>query len=345
MLDKIIACLDMAGCPSRCLHCWLGRMPSGSLTPEDLRFAAEAFRPYAQKIEVTSWCREPDYRADYRALWELETALSDEKTPHFELMSLWRAVRDEAYLPWLRELGVKRIQVTLFGGRQTTDRYYGRAGAYDEVRRAVALMRENGIVPRLQVFVNQENIGEMPAVEDFVRELGLADDPNFRAFVHLGSCDGENEKLYAVRLTPREVERIPPSLRAWTEQYMGKPLEAVFGQTEAELCRELEGRGEVYGGAKGGSVVFNIDARMDVYPNWTAPAPQWRLGNLLRDGAEAILARYLADETPAQRICARVAQGELVRACADRQSQRLFTMDDYLLYLINQYARRQSALG
>jgi MoaA/NifB/PqqE/SkfB family radical SAM enzyme len=339
-LNKITACLDLAGCPSRCLHCWLGCMSSGSLTAGDLCFAAEAFRPYAEKIEVFSWCREPDYRKDYRALWALEARLSDEKTPHFELMSLWRAARDESYIPWLRELGVRRMQLTLFGGRETTDRYYGRAGAFDEVLRAIARLRQNGIVPRLQVFVNRENIGEMPGIEALAQETGLAQDPEFRAFAHQGSCDGENEKLYPIRITPQEAARIPPRLRAWTEQYLGRPLEAVFGQTEAALCSEMAESPAVHGGAREeGGAVFYIDQRMDVYPNWTAPGPAWRLGNLRADGAAAILARYLADDTPGQRACARVTEGELVRACGDGRSQRLFTRDDYRMYLINRYAR------
>ena len=31
--------------------------------------------------------------------------LSDRKTPHFENLSIWRAVRDSNYIPWLRSLG------------------------------------------------------------------------------------------------------------------------------------------------------------------------------------------------------------------------------------------------
>lgn len=35
--EKITACLDMAGCPNRCRHYWLGNTPNGCLTTDDLR--------------------------------------------------------------------------------------------------------------------------------------------------------------------------------------------------------------------------------------------------------------------------------------------------------------------
>ena len=36
----LTVCLDMAGCPNRCRHCWLGHAPNGHLTDDDLRFVA-----------------------------------------------------------------------------------------------------------------------------------------------------------------------------------------------------------------------------------------------------------------------------------------------------------------
>lgn len=58
--DRITACLDMAGCPNRCKHCWLGHTANGSLGKDDLRFVAREFRPFTEKLEVASWYREPD---------------------------------------------------------------------------------------------------------------------------------------------------------------------------------------------------------------------------------------------------------------------------------------------
>lgn len=40
----------MHGYPNRYKHCYVGRSRNSSLTEEDLRFAAESFRPLAQPV-------------------------------------------------------------------------------------------------------------------------------------------------------------------------------------------------------------------------------------------------------------------------------------------------------
>ncbi|HCR41527.1 MAG TPA: hypothetical protein DIW41_11555 [Lachnospiraceae bacterium] len=184
----------MAGCPNRCRHCWLGCTPNGHLTGDDLRFVAEAFRPFSADIEVTSWYREPDYLPEYKELWALENELSTkQQVPHWELMSVWRAVRDDSYIPWLKLLGLKKCQLTLFGGEEKTDYYTGRKGAYDEIVRSIELLMNAEIAPRLQVFVNKDNVDDLQAVVDLIHEHRLEErcaafGAPFSAFVHQGSC-------------------------------------------------------------------------------------------------------------------------------------------------------------
>ena len=73
--DKIVICLDMAGCPNRCKHCWVGHWPNGKLTEDDLRYVADQFRPYTACLVVDDWYREPEYRDNYREMWELRQKL------------------------------------------------------------------------------------------------------------------------------------------------------------------------------------------------------------------------------------------------------------------------------
>ncbi len=345
-LGRLIACLDLAGCPNRCRHCWLGVSPNGRLDPDDLRYLAASFRPHVAELEVVSWYREPDYRDDYQQLWQLERELSSFKTPHFELVSVWRTVRDEAYAPWLFALGVRRAQLTLFGGRDTTDRYYRRSGAYDELLQAVDILLRHNIAPRLQIFVNRENLAEMPDVVALIDELGLERrcaeiGQTFDAFVHQGSCDGENAKLYSLRVTPDDIQCLPPRLVGYTLRYTGKAeIMDVFGQTESALCATLArepGPGRSTDGPADGSVVFYVDGNWDVYPTYTQPAPFWRLGNLKRDGASTVIDRYLHHASQAQHAWLTVPLRELVARHGDPCSPRLFTQDDYVLYLLNRY--------
>ena len=58
LFRQITVCLDMRGCPNRCRHCWLGVTPNGHLEEPDLRFVAQAFRPFTRDLEGTGlWGR------------------------------------------------------------------------------------------------------------------------------------------------------------------------------------------------------------------------------------------------------------------------------------------------
>ena len=137
MFTSITVCLDMFGCPNRCKHCWIGHSPNGNLTNDDLRFIAEKFRPFTNCLKVYDWYREPDYKDNYKELWSLCNSLSDAHEKHFELISVWRIVRDKEYVKWLSSLELKKAQLTLFGGQKKTDYYTGRKNAYNETLKAM----------------------------------------------------------------------------------------------------------------------------------------------------------------------------------------------------------------
>ena len=344
MLKKITLALDLAGCPNRCRHCWLGWGPNGGLSREDLAWAAEAFRPYARELAVYDWYREPDYSEDYRERWELCESLS---TPgsgreHFELASLWRLARDESYAAWLKGLGVNAVQVTLFGGEEATGWFTGRRGAYEDILKAMEALLAQGIAPRIQVFVNKRNLDGLGAVEALIEELRLEErcreaGREFSCFVHQGSCDGKNADFYSDWVTPGDLEKIPPRLAAGTLRHWGaKRLREVFGQTEAELAAQLREDRSTYCLSQGEPVLY-VDPSWDVYPNFTTPGPGWRLGNLKRDGAARVLEAYQKDESPGQRARKAVPVCQLAQAYADPESQRLFGKDDYIIYLLNRY--------
>ena len=228
--------VDLYGCPNRCLHCWLGHMPNLPMEPEADAWIVERFQPYFDRIAFYSWLREPDFCPDYRARWERDKALSVNAVPErFELASFWRLVRDPDYVRFLKELNVKCVQLSFFGLEQTTDRYVGRRGAFRELLRATEILLENGICPRWQGFLNEENRLELVELLRLSRELELSRrceeiGGTFRFFVHEGSCDGENRKLYPIRITR---DHIPEEL-----------LPFYLDKTEAveELLRRVEER-------------------------------------------------------------------------------------------------------
>ena len=229
------------------------------------------------------------------------------------MLSVWRLVRDPEYVKWLSSLGLKAAQLTLFGGETTTDSYTGRKNAYREIIEATDILIENHIAPRIQIFLNQENIDEMPV--------------------------GENEKLYPIRVTPAEVQKIPKRLAGYTLKHFHKEnLIDVFGKTEQELYEALLSDHSTASYVTD-KPVFYVDAHFDVYPNLTCPAPFWLLGNLKTDGVEKVLENYVQNRSLAQSVRITVPVCELVKAQGNPASQRLFGKNDYINYLLNTYCQ------
>ena len=345
MFERITVCLDMYGCPNRCKHCWVGHSSNGNLTKDDLIYVAEKFRPFTNALTVYDWYREPDYRDNYQELWDLCSRLSDVRENHFELISVWRIVRDREYVKWLSALGLKKAQLTLFGGRKTTDLYTGRKNAYNEILEAIDILLANQISPRIQMFVNKDNIGELPLIETLITKSELEKrcrsfGGEFSFFMHQGSCDGENEKLYDIRVTPEDLEKIPQKLVEYTLKHFNETkIENVFGKTEQALYEEL-----IHDHSTASYVsetpVFYIDKDFSVYPNITAPAPAWFLGNLKTEGIETILKNYTESKSVAQAMRLTVPLCDIVASQGDCQSQRLFDKGDYIDYLTNKYCRK-----
>lgn len=344
-LKKLTLALDMYGCPNRCRHCWVGHSPNGHMTVDDLKSIAEKFKPYANEFEIFDWYREPDFNKNYKELWELRKQLSDKITPHYELISVWRIVRDDNYVKWLVSLGLTKAQLTLFGGEATTDYYTGRKGAYQEILQAINILIENKISPRIQVFINKENIDKLPHIEKLIFENCLPKrcaefNGEFACFVHQGSCDGENAKLYDVRITQDDLKKIPPLLSEYTLKYFqANNLNDVFGQTEKDLYNKYIEDSSTGNYAADTPVLF-IDNAYNVYPNISAPAPFWCLGNLKENSAEEILQNYLTGKSVAQTVRQEIPLNEIVKSCGDPSSMRLFGKKDYITFLLNKYCER-----
>ncbi len=341
--QSITVCLDMHGCPNRCKHCWLGHTPNANLSEDDLRFVAESFRPFTESLEVVDWYREPDMTDDYQSLWELCGELSDRQHEHYELASIPRLVSDDNYVVWLKQQGVKVVQLTLFGGEKTTDFMTGRRGAYRDIMSAVEVLLSHGICPRFQLFINKNNIDELPHIDTLIDELDLirrCEDigGKFAFFLHSGSCDGENEQFYEVFPTISDIQKIPPRLLEFAKAHWDSDIEGIFGHPECQLIAELEQSDETSCPVTE-TPVFFVDAQFNVYPNITTPTVYSCLGNLKTDGAEAVIANYLANKSALQKVMSTVPICEIVAKFGDRLSERLFVKSDYISYVTNKYVR------
>ncbi len=305
---------------------------------------AATFRPFADSLEMDTWYREPDFAEDYRELWALRTSLSDVVTPHFELASVWRVVRDASYVPWLVEQGVKTVQLTLFGGEEMTDRFTRRRGAYRDILSTVDALLDHGIVPRIQTFVYRENLAELTHIDRLIDELALEErcrqvGGEFAFFLHQGSCEGSAATLYDHWITEDDIGAIPEKLLAYTYRYFDKSTPAeVFGRPESAWVKELWDA-PVQDSPVLEKPVFFVDGRYDVYPNLSTPAPWWRLGNLWEDGA-AVLENYRENRSYAGYAITHVPLGEMVRDVGNQDSRRLFSKGDYMAWVLYRYCEK-----
>ena len=336
MEKQLVLAADLYGCPNRCLHCWLSHMPNRKMEEGADEWIVEQFRPCFESIEFYSWLREPDFCPDYRMRWEADKALSVNAVPvRFELASFWRLVRDPDYVGFLKELGVRCVQLSFFGLEQSTDRYVGRKGAYQELLKATDILLDNGIAPRWQCFINEENRDELVQLLKLSREQNLSGrcesfGSEFRFFVNEGSCDGENRKLYPIRICK---ENVPKELIPYYPDY-NELL------SEKELYSELINDSAHFVPHNKDKIVLYIANNYDLFFNFTHMRPEWRIGNLKKDPIAQLISRVLEEDIPALREARSITISELVQQYGDPLSQKAFQKEDYLMFLLNRHLER-----
>jgi len=333
MNKKLYLAVDMNGCPNRCAHCWLGHMPNKNMDSDIDVYLVEYFRPYFDTVVYYSWLREPDFCENYDERWRRDNLISiGEKPVRFELASFWRLVRDRKYVYFLKDVGVTCVQLTFFGLKGFTDRYVGRKGSFEELIRATEILVEHEIAPRWQVFINEENKDEIVSLWEFSKQIKLEErclsfGQKFRFFVHAGSAEGENRKLYNIRICK---EHIPNEVI---------PLYLDYDKvcTESELCKLLAYDDSHITFRNDDKIVLNISNELDVFFNYTHMIGKWKIGNIKQDPKEVLIERVLSERIPALELSDKITVSELIKRYGDMTSHRVFTENDYKTYLLNCY--------
>ena len=320
--------VDMYGCPNRCLHCWLGHMPNRKMDADADTYIMDFFSPYFEKIAFYSWLREPDFCEDYKNRWKRDLEISKNAVPQrFELASFYRIVRDDGYIPFLKSVGVKKVQLTFFGLKRTQDKYVGRNGAFEEIMRASDMLIDGGIIPRWQCFIYEENKDEIVHIYRMAKQIKESRCPELEFFVHEGSCDGENRKLYPIRI---QKDHIPAELASVFLDYDEL-------MTESECCELLREDDSAPAFPVEDEITLNISNEYNVFYNFTHMTKPWEIGNLKTDAPETLVNNIISGNTPALRAAKRCKWSELVTKYGDFSSGRVFSLDDYKMFLFNKH--------
>lgn len=329
---------DMAGCPNRCRHCWLGMGNNRTLSETDVRWGVAQFRELIKladtpirTLAVSTHFREPDFRDDYRGLYDLEAELGDGKPSRFELLSIWRAVRDKTYLPWAKSVGPDTCQITFFGMQKTTDWFYRRSGAFADALTATEQLLDQGMKPRWQIFLTTKLLPELDDLLALQRKVTGSYD-EFKIFLNLPGPGGEARKLEHLRPAIGQVSDLPEKLLRASRRHLGKK---VLWQTEAEIISEIEKFPDVKENLPE-KLWFFVCSNWDVYPNIGTLEPWWCIGNLKRDSVDTILRRYENNEVPGLKALYHPSPEYLAKEFGNTYGQKIYSGRADLLALYSE---------
>ena len=327
---KLIICADLFGCPNRCKHCYLGHNINRKMEDNADQFIVDFFKPFFDKIVFYSWAREPDYTDDYENRWIKDNEISVNSKPlRFELASFYRLARDTNYARFLNRVGVKVVQLSFFGLEESTDYYVGRKGAWNELFKAVEILLSSGIAPRFQVFINKDNSNEIIELLKITRKMKLKKrcesiGQEFKFFIHSGSCDGENFKLYPNRINKQDVPKaLIPYYWKFDETYKESELIELLSNDDSTISFLIED-----------SITLYVSNNYDVYFNYTELTPKWCIGNLRRDTREKIIENILNQNVEAINVARKTPISSLVKRYGDKKSDKIFFKRDYIEYLL-----------
>ena len=74
-----------------------------------------------------------------------------------------------------------------------------------------------------------------------------------------------------------------------------------------------------------------------MYFNYTSPDGAWLIGNIKKDSMDFIVKRILSNDVLAIKIAKSITLSELAYTYGDRNSKRVFALDDYKMYLLNKH--------
>ena len=341
--ELIGVAFDMQGCPNRCRHCWLGPGSSRSLSEEDVRWGVSLFRDFlaggsvpVKRLSVATWFREPDFRDDYRKLYDLEAELSDVRPNRYELLSVWRLARDDSYVQWAKSVGPDTCQISFFGMRETTDWFYRRKGAFDDALTATERLLEAGMKSRWQVFLTTKLLPELGEflglvnrhhLRRRVQELG----GTFQIFMHPPGPDHEARKIEHLRPTAEQVADLQEAIMASSREHFGRD---VLWHSEETLVTGILNESDTASRNDLPDVLwFFVCANWDVFANVGTLEPWYRLGNLRQDSVESIFRRFEDDGVLGLEVQFHGSPVKLAKRYGDPRGQKVYSGREDLLSL------------
>jgi hypothetical protein len=180
MAKQVYLCVEVAGCPTICQHCWAQGVPYPAMPLDDITFVLEQadaacaamglpFTAFPMHEVAAHLEASAVLRLFHRYPGDLSLAPADENRPMFEPLSTTGvplALRADwaDVLATCRELGTTVVWPAVHGYETTHDRMVHRAGAYQETLLGIARMRAADMEVGCNIFLTSENAGEFDAM-------------------------------------------------------------------------------------------------------------------------------------------------------------------------------------
>lgn len=178
----------------------------------------------------------PEFKELYRELSSMGFVIS---------MNTNATMIDETVVEYLKENPPFRVNITLYGASdQTYDRLCHNPHGYTQVTKAIRLLKEAGIMVKLNCSVTPYNIEDLPKIVQFAKEQELMLQASSYMFPPLR----RNDRMIGVnqRFTPEaaakaaiEIVRLQNGEAAFSEYI--KHLEFSLGGMETEECMNVTG--------------------------------------------------------------------------------------------------------
>ncbi|ADN37238.1 Radical SAM domain protein [Methanolacinia petrolearia DSM 11571] len=156
-------------CNMRCRHCGStagAKRPNELTTKEALDLCDQFPDLLVQEVDITGG--EPLLRKDWTII---AGHLQDLGIPVNILTN--GLVMDSEMIAKMKELDIRAVGLSIDGLREVHDRFRNYRGSYEKTLNAMRLMQEAGIKYNIITTVNKENLGQLPAMHDVFRDLGV----------------------------------------------------------------------------------------------------------------------------------------------------------------------------
>ena len=107
--------------------------------------------------------------------------------------------------------------------------------------------------------------------------------------------------------------------------------------TESECCNALENDMSAPCFHNDGDITLNISNTCDVYFNYTHMTKPWVIGNMYTIAADELVRRIIEEDTFAINTLNQVAWSELVKKYGNFNSEKVFQLGDFKMFLVNEY--------